>query len=590
MQYTSKEVYELISTQSRDPIVEWKTCAVSGTQFPIYQSDLEFYRKISPVLAWVSYEIPTPTLCPEERQRRRICFRNMSKLRKWRCGATWSQIITQYWDPYISYDNAYWWSDSWDAIKFWQDIRRQETFTQQRWRLSLLVPRPATHNLNCENSWYCNMAANSKDCYLVAGCIGNENCMYGHIVWKSDSCLDLLYSKRCSNCYQCVDCLDCTSVLYCVECESCSFCIWCEWLKNKSYCIANKQYTKEEYESMKSQYMFWFWNTSVIRWSCKNINSERVFGDHIIESNQITLWFDVVWSDSSKYLYTVANCTDCMDVCYTWLGGERLYESLFPQGRNLYMTHNCQDNCQDVLYSENCYACSFCFGCIWLRNKQYCIFNKQYSKEEYETNVWKIIRQMQISPDPSLSREETHWGEFFHPSLSLFGYNETMANEYYPISNISPLCEGEGVGGEDNQQNMKRFGYRRSDYSSDPKIPEWVTTLQWDQLASDIATVSDDICKRIILCETSHRPFMIQRAELGFYRKHSIPLPRKHPDMRYEERMKIRPGRTLFLRTCDSCKDEVLSVYPNRNTNAGDGASERSLLYCEKCHKQEVYG
>lgn len=569
MEYTSQEVYEYISIQSRDPIVEWKTCAISGAQFPIYQSDLDFYAKISPTFAWMKYQIPTPTLCPEERQRRRICFRNMSKLRKWRCGATWSQIITQYWEPYISYDNTYWRSDAWDAIKFWQDIRRQETFTEQRWRLSLLVPRPATHNLNCENSWYCNMAANSKDCYLVAGCIGNENCMYGHILWKSDSCLDMLYSKRCSNCYQCVDCLDCSSVLYCVECESCSFCIWCEGLKNKSYCIGNRQYTRDEYESMKSQYMFWFTSKLAIKWSCKNINSERVFGDHIIESHEITLWFDVVWSDSSKYLYTVANCTDCMDVCYTWLGGELLYESLFPQGRNLYMTHNCQDNCQDVLYSENCYACSYCFGCIWLRNKQYCIFNKQYSKEEYETNVWKIIRQMEFTGER---------GKFFHPSLSLFGYNETMANEYYPLNIDSPLLKGAGE------------IFHRSDYSSDPKIPEWIITLQWDQLPSDISTVTDDICKRIILCEVSKRPFMIQKAELSFYRKHLIPLPHKHPDMRYEERMKIRPGRTLFLRTCDSCKEDVLSTYPIVNSNSVDTPLGYALLYCEKCHKQEVYG
>jgi len=46
MHYTSKEVYEYISTQNNDPIVEWKTCTVSGSQFAIYQSDLDFYEKI----------------------------------------------------------------------------------------------------------------------------------------------------------------------------------------------------------------------------------------------------------------------------------------------------------------------------------------------------------------------------------------------------------------------------------------------------------------------------------------------------------------------------------------------------------------
>ena len=46
MEYTSKEVYEYISKQTNDPIVERKTCAVSGTLFPIYKSDLEFYEKV----------------------------------------------------------------------------------------------------------------------------------------------------------------------------------------------------------------------------------------------------------------------------------------------------------------------------------------------------------------------------------------------------------------------------------------------------------------------------------------------------------------------------------------------------------------
>ena len=48
MNYTSREVYEFISTKTNDPIVQWKTCAISGAEFPIYQSDLEFYDKISP--------------------------------------------------------------------------------------------------------------------------------------------------------------------------------------------------------------------------------------------------------------------------------------------------------------------------------------------------------------------------------------------------------------------------------------------------------------------------------------------------------------------------------------------------------------
>ncbi|MEI7477826.1 MAG: hypothetical protein WCJ81_04935 [bacterium] len=88
MQYTSREVYEYVSQKTNDPIIERRTCAVSGAEFPIYQSDVLFYDKISPTFNGTKYQIPYPTLCPEERQRRRLLFRNERKLYKRKCDAT----------------------------------------------------------------------------------------------------------------------------------------------------------------------------------------------------------------------------------------------------------------------------------------------------------------------------------------------------------------------------------------------------------------------------------------------------------------------------------------------------------------------
>jgi hypothetical protein len=36
-----------------------------------------------------------------------------------------------------------------------------------------------------------------------------------------------------------------------------------------------------------------------------------------------------------------------------------------------------------------------CFGCVNMKNVEYCIFNKQYTKKEYEIQVAKIISHMQ---------------------------------------------------------------------------------------------------------------------------------------------------------------------------------------------------
>ncbi len=103
MYYTTKEVYQSIS-QSRssagqannDPIVEWKVCAVSNQPFPIFQSNLDFYRTISPSFGGGKFFLPTPILCPEERDRRRLSFRNERKLYKRQCSASGKMIISTY--------------------------------------------------------------------------------------------------------------------------------------------------------------------------------------------------------------------------------------------------------------------------------------------------------------------------------------------------------------------------------------------------------------------------------------------------------------------------------------------------------------
>ncbi|MDR0606979.1 MAG: hypothetical protein LBG52_01190 [Candidatus Peribacteria bacterium] len=87
-------------------------------------------------------------------------------------------------------------------------------------------------------------------------------------------------------------------------------------------------------------------------------------------------------------------------------------------------------------------------------------------------------------------------------------------------------------------------GYKRSDYSSDPKIPENAELLHSATLPDDErkALVNDEsILRKIIICAESGRPFIIQKLELDFYRKMGLPLPKLHPDVRHEARMKQRP-------------------------------------------------
>ena len=135
-------------------------------------------------------------------------------------------------------------------------------------------------------------------------------------------------------------------------------------------------------------------------------------------------------------------------------------------------------------------------------------------------------------------------GEFFHPSLSPFGYNETVAQEYFPII----------------RQEAVARKYSRQTNNYDPIIPKGVKVIDWKTTEQE-PQEAEQILKAIFVCEISARPYRIIKQELEFYRKHNLPLPRRHPDIRHEERMKLRPGRTLYLRHCDKCTKEMLSVY-----------------------------
>ena len=63
----------------------------------------------------------------------------------------------------------------------------------------------------------------------------------------------------------------------------------------------------------------------------------------------------------------------------------------------------------------------------------------------------------------------------------------------------------------------------------------------------------DALVNKIIICEVSGKPFRIIKQELEFYRSQNLPLPTRHREVRYDDRMSQRPGRIMHLRDCDKC-------------------------------------
>ncbi|MEI7477828.1 MAG: hypothetical protein WCJ81_04945 [bacterium] len=265
MQYTSRDVYEYIAKQTNDPIVERRVCTVSGAEFPIYQSDVVFYDKISPTFNGTKYQIPYPTLCPEERQRRRLLFRNERKLYKRKCDATGENIISMYSadKTFPVYKQPFRWSDAWNVMTYAQDYDPTMSFTEQYKKLFQAVPKDALikEYIQQENSDYTNSAGIAKNCYMcfeMAFCEDVYNAE--HVFYVKDSA-DCSYGFQNQQTYESVNCLDSTKLFYsvlcsqCVDsyflysCQNCTSCFMCYNLHNKQYCIKNKQYTRDEYEA-----------------------------------------------------------------------------------------------------------------------------------------------------------------------------------------------------------------------------------------------------------------------------------------------------------------------------------------------------
>lgn len=98
------------------------------------------------------------------------------------------------------------------------------------------------------------------------------------------------------------------------------------------------------------------------------------------------LVFDSLNTQDSYYSVRLYNCKSCIDV-YWVMDCELLYECVY-----MFSCFNCRYcfNCEqtsDSAFLYNCRNTHHSFMCSNLRNKEYCAYNKQLTKEEYEKKL-----------------------------------------------------------------------------------------------------------------------------------------------------------------------------------------------------------
>ena len=548
-----------------------KVCQNCKKNFSLEQEDLNFYEKI---------KVPPPTFCPECRTARRIAFRNERTLYKRTCSKSGKSIISIYPEntPFPVYDQHVWWGDDWDAADHGLDYDPTRPFFDQWLELRNKIPRISLLNINGINSDYVNNSEDNKNCYLLFAAQQNEDSMYGRLVYRSKFAIDNDFVQDSEFLYECVDCRKCYQCLYADNCESsidllfcfnlrdCQNCIFSTNLRHKNYYIFNQPVSKEEFEMKKNEIfssyekLEWakqeyekFKEKAIVKYS-HQIKCKNATGDYMYNCHDTIYGFDAENTKNCKFVADAEGTIDCWDMNNTYykpelnidiMGALQTYNIKY----SVYLMYSSNSE-----YSDSLHNCDSCFGCIGLKKKKYCILNKQYNKEEYEKLKGEIIENM---------KKEGVYGDFLPPHLSPFGYNETLAQEYFPIT----------------EKEAKEKGFNWQTETSGTYGKE---TIKEENMPETIEEVTEDILNQILVCKDCKKNFRITKGEFDFYKRMNLPLPHKDFECRHQDRMRKRNPRKLWHRECmkEGCQNKFETSYsPDRP----------EIVYCETCYQQEVY-
>ena len=416
----------------------------------------------------------------------------------------------------------------------------------------------------CENVFYSSILNTLK---------WSSDCLRG---WESELCYESTGFIRSYRSFFSEDFDDCVDVWFSRNCYSCMNCIGCVNLRGASYCIFNVKYSKEDYAKKLEELNFdsWknlqefekqareFWLTKPYREFHGNAFNLNVTGEHVYMSKNSKESYILNNAENCKWcqMITVEGTRDCRD--YTGWGNhaELLYECLqVGEGAsNCKFTSHCFPDALNLEYCHWSTSGKNNFGCVNLKRKSYCILNKQYGKEEYETLREKIIEDMKKNPYKDEWGRVWSYGEFFSPGFGKFAYNKSNAMRFIPKT----------------KEEATSLGYSWDDKEN----PSAVCTIKSEALPETIVSTTDSILEEIIECASCQRGYKIMGGELELLRKINLPVPHECPKCRENRRFlrMNRPG--MYHRNCAKCSTNIYTPY----------APERpEIVYCVQCYQQE---
>ena len=418
---------------------------------------------------------------------------------------------------------------------------------------------------------YFALATQSQRCYYSADSTKIEDSMEVFVSRQVDRSYNVLHSYNISDSKvvrESRQCMKCFFIFDCRNCESCFF----SWNhRNKKYLWFNEQLTKDEWErrfseidlTKRSVYEEWLRKfKDALRkeavWPENfNFHCENSSGEYLTNcTNCDTVFFGEESTDSSWSCY-LKDSRDCFHADAPWCSGCYLC-GVGARCEGCKFCWVCF-RCQRCEYCINCYECENCFGCVGLNRKKFCIFNKQYSEEEY----WQKLDEIKCA---MLDRGE--YGQGFPVKFSNgytpesgMGWMFSLTKE--EITPFEPLAFEPGDAGA-----FGPLAQRVSEAKTQDEVPDALEDLDDSWVGTPIFDAD------------YKRPFAYQKHEIAYCKKYGI-----------------APYTTHFLSRFWSAQKEMNLILP---VDAQCGACSKALtvsknltypdrkIYCMECYLKHL--
>ncbi|MFH1433437.1 MAG: hypothetical protein ABIG32_00900 [Candidatus Uhrbacteria bacterium] len=555
-----------------------RTCELTGEKWMMDEEEIGWYKK---------FNVPPAKLSPIERRRQLWGF-NAGLYIWWNQHAITRERLLSYIHPdnFIKpIPDQEWHAEDWGS-KVSAKIEPTANLFPQVKTLLQQIPLPAIRLFGEVKNTIGASIISAEDSFMVFGGVSKcKRCRYGYLVESDEDVVDSYRARSCTDCFavnQCEKMYNCNYVLSCFECldssflfdcRNCQHCYCSSNLRNSQYVFRNQKLSQAEYEK----------RIRGIDLSCHTVFERERQKFYMLLGN------DAVWpknfnlsceQSSGEYLRNCVRCKDCFSIgeamdcyrsqmsqrgsegcayCSGFSGTSQSYEAVGVTNSSAIKFSTSVSNSLGLEYCHSCYNCENCFACVGLKNKDYHILNQSYQPEQY----WKLVDEIKCA---MLDRGE--YGQFFPGDFSPAGF-VFAADIFFDYQD----------------HELKHFQAPTFDPARGAVISEKdevvSENIETDAIPDCLCELDEEqVIGKPIIDRQINRQYSISKADLAFYKKHRLPLPKQHFFSRVRELIRLGNLFSTETQSCSSCGTEIkVATNPTFNNRK---------IYCQACYLKHL--